>query len=307
LRLHVRFPKDRSGPGEPLISTGRRGSGDIFFVTYLGGGRVRFGLENAGSVVATDPVKIDFDAEHIVDLEMGSLYPPGATFPGYSPEEILRAQRRYSVRFDGSTLVMVQRTFQPSEAEEVVPALNTIGATTATESFTGTIVSVERLGLPPISNRPWGPFATWVTFPIAAPGTSEPILVTGIPGKGDALFVKYDDASHIRFGFDHWSVGGPSGASVPLDVGKAHLLSISMGSLYPPLGDAAWLSHPNAHEEVLKNTVSVNLDGAVVFIAALPSFDAKPDQMVLGFNSIGASSCGERFTGSILESQRTDW
>jgi hypothetical protein len=308
LRLHVRFPKGRSGPGEPLVSTGSKGAGDIFLVTYLGGDRIRFGLENAGSVLATDPVSVDFDREHVIDLEMGSLYPPDADFAGLSPDEIRRTRSRYSVRLDGRLLIMESRAFQPSEADQVVLAMNTIGASTAVETFSGTIAAAERIEPDaPRGANGWGPLDAWVLLPSGATGLAEPLVASGVAGRGDVIFVKYDDPGHVHFGFDHWSVGGPIGESVAVDFGKVHHLEVSMGSLYPPLGDLAWHGHPEAQMNTLKGTVRVTMDGAVVLDAALPSFDARPEQIALWANPIGASSCRDAFTGTVLESRKTEW
>ena len=308
LRLHVRFPKDRSGPGEPLVSTGKPGAGDIFYVTYLGGGRIRFGHEDSGSVVTTEPVGIDFDKEHVIDLEMGSLYPPDADFAGMSGAEIARLKNRYCVRLDGKLQIDMPRNFQRSESDEVVFAFNSIGASTAVEMFSGTIDAIERIKpTPPQDGARWGPLDALVMFPNNMTGLAEPLLVTGIAGRGDLLFVLYVDQDHVRIGFDHWSVGGPLGKSIEVDMGRAHHLEATMGSCYPPAGDREWLSHPAANKARLKAEVRVKLDGADAFDAELPTYDVPPDQITLWANSIGGSSCGEMFTGTVMRAERPDW
>ncbi|HXQ80498.1 MAG TPA: hypothetical protein VN775_04245, partial [Opitutaceae bacterium] len=308
LRLHVRFPKGKTGPGEPLVSTGKPGSGDIFFVTYLGENRLRFEHEDMGSVVTTVPVSVDFDQEHVIDLEMGSLYPPDAGFAGLSSEEISRIKNRYSVRLDGKLLIDVSRSFQPSESAEVVCALNTIGASTAVEMFSGTISATERIKAPPPQEGvPWGPLDAWVIFPDNMPGRAEPLVVTGVAGKADFIFVLYGDQGGVRFGFDHWSAGGPLGRSVAVDMTRAHHLEVTMGSLYPPVGDREWMAHPAARRDAVKANVCVKLDDAVVLNADLPTYDARPDQITLWANPIGGSSCRESFTGTVVKSKRPSW
>ncbi len=308
LRLHIRFPKAKGGPGEPLVSTGKPGAGDIFFVTYLGGSRVRFGHEDMGSVLTTDPVSIDFDQEHVVDLEMGSLYPPGDKFPGLSDEEISAVRNRYRVWLDGKLLINVPRNFQPSESDEVVCALNTIGASTAEEMFSGSIGETERIKPPPLRNEAlWGPVDALVRFPQNMTGQTEPIVVTGIAGKGDFIFVRYEDAGRIRFGFDHWSVGGRVGNSVAVDMTKPHHLEVTMGSLYPPTEDRLWLAHPAAPRDALKAKILVRLDNVVVLDAESPTYDVQPDQITLWRNPIGGSSCRVDFTGAVVKSGRAEW
>jgi hypothetical protein len=308
LRLHVRFPKDRSGPGEPLVSTGKPGSGDIFYVTYLGGNRIRFGHEDSGSVVTTEPVTIDFDREHVVDLEMGSLFPPDADFAGMSGAEIARVKNRYCVRLDGKLLIDMPRNFHRSESDEVVFAFNSIGASTAVEMFSGSIALIERIKpTSPQEGARWGPLDALVIFPKNMTGLAEPLLVTGVAGRGDLLFVLYADQEHVRIGFDHWSVGGPLGTSIAVDMATAHHLEATMGSCYPPAGDREWPAHPAARRDRLKAKIQVKLDGAVVFDAELPTYDARPDQITLWANPIGGSSCRERFTGTVLRAERPSW
>ena len=80
-----------------------------------------------------------------------------------------------------------------------------------------------------------------------------------------------------------------------------------MGSCYPPAGDREWLSHPAANKARLKAEVRVKLDGADAFDAELPTYDVRPDQITLWANSIGGSSCGEMFTGTVMRAERPDW
>lgn len=113
IRLQVRFANDRVGPSEPLVTTGSHGDGACLFVTYLGPNRIRFGLENRGSVVTSDPVETDLARPHVVDVELGSLYPPGHGFSSPAEAETLRS--RLSVRLDGKLVLVERRAFsQPT-------------------------------------------------------------------------------------------------------------------------------------------------------------------------------------------------
>ncbi len=308
LRLHVRFPGGKTGRSEPLVCTGEPAAGDIFLVTYLEGGRIRFDHEDMGSLVSTEPVNIDFDREHVIDLDMGSLYPPHASFPGLSTVEVNDIKNRYRVWLDGQLLINVPRRFQPSESNEVVCAVNTIGASTASESFTGTISSVERIKTPSTeADARWGPLDAWIQFPEGARGTSEPLVETGLAGQGDIIFVSYEDRDWVRFGFDHWSAGGPMGPRLAVDRTKSHHLEITLGSMFPALGDREWVRHPSTQRQAAKGLVRVRLDGVVVLEAQLPTYDVQPLQINFWANTIGASSCNERFTGKVEKMQRAAW
>jgi hypothetical protein len=308
LRLYVRFPVGRAGPGEPLVSTGKPGAGDIFFVTYLAGNRLRFGEEDMGSVVNTEPIGVDLGQEHVIDLEMGSLYPPNTSFAGLTTDEISDIKNRYRVWLDGKLLINIPRRFQPSRPDEVVCGLNTVGASTASETFSGTISSVERIKAQPVKEQAsWGPLDAWIRFPENMTGMTEPVIETGIAGKGDIVFVSYVDRNHVFFGFDHWAHGGPLGTSIAVDMGKEHHLEVTMGSLFPAKDASEWLQHRVSQRDALKAKVQVKLDGVVVFDAELATYDAKPYQINPWANSIGANSCKERFTGSVMKEARGAW
>jgi hypothetical protein len=308
LRLRLRFPELGAGPGEPLVCTGKPGAGDIFFVTFLGRRRIRFGIENSGDVLTSDPVDVNTDQDHVVDLEMGSLYPPGAEAAGRPKDDLQRLRTRYSVRLDGKLLIEAARNFRPSEHDEVVCAVNSIGATTAVGAFSGSIYSTERIPPPAARGRAsWGPLDAWVIFPRNGAGLAEPLVTTGVAGKGDVIYVKSDSEGRLSFGLDHWSVGGPIGKPVPVDFSKAHHLEVTMGSLFPPAGDPQWLAHPGSNPGIVKGLVRVRLDDAIVLEGNLPTYDAGPDQLVFWLNPIGASSCLDRFSGTAIESREPTW
>jgi hypothetical protein len=307
MRLHLRFPKGRGGPGEPLVSTGVPGAGDIFYVTYLGGNSIRFGLENSGDILTTEPLTVNLDADHLIDLEMGSLYPPADIFPQIPAAEAARIRKRYSVRIDGRLLIMALRNFQPSRADQVVCGLNTIHASTAEGAFTGTITAIERIKLPPPrAAHSWGPVDAWVVLPRDRTGLAEPLVTTGVAGKGDVVFARYEDQGHVRIGFDHWSVGGPMSQSVAVDFSRPHHLELRMGSLFPPAGDPAWTGHFTSGQDA-KARIQVRLDGAVLLDADLPTFDTSAERLAFWSNPIGASSCRETFTGEVVESLAPTW
>jgi hypothetical protein len=51
----------------------------------------------------------------------------------------------------------------------------------------------------------------------------------------------------------------------------------------------------------LRGTVLVRVDGRVVLRQASASFPADPEQIRVGVNVVGASSCAEKFTGEIVQ------
>jgi hypothetical protein len=89
--------------------------------------------------------------------------------------------------------------------------------------------------------------------------------------------------------------------------GCAEGLEVTMGSLFPPAGDPEWLGHPRSSAALLKRLVRVRLDDAVVLEGPLPTYDAGSDQLAFWENPIGASSCRDRFSGTVIESREPTW
>ncbi|HEY1764762.1 MAG TPA: hypothetical protein VGF85_07545, partial [Opitutaceae bacterium] len=134
VRLRLRWSRS-VGASEPLVSTGRAGSGDLLSVQMLPGGLVRFQHDSwNNSNVVSDPVPTDIKAEHDVDIEMGSLY-------CHPKVPLSQAQiRRLAVWLDGRPVIDLDRPFNPSTPEEVEFGYNEIGASSGTAMFTGTIL-----------------------------------------------------------------------------------------------------------------------------------------------------------------------
>ena len=132
-----------------------------------------------------------------------------------------------------------------------------------------------------------------VLFPEHALGTAEPLVVTGVTGAGDMLYVNYVDANHVSFGFDHWAVSSLSGPVVTVDYGRPHRLEIAMASLYPPGEAGAWTRR-----------VRVKLDGVGVLDGISACHPSRIEEIQIGKNLIGGSSCGPAFTGGILSLAR---
>jgi hypothetical protein len=130
IRIALRFPDFTAIYGEPLVSTGRSGAGDLIYVTYLAPGLVRFGHDcwNHGSV-ETEPVQFDPSKEQIVDVDMGSI--------SKAPKTSADGSTLFQLSFNGKTLLSAYRPFHPTEPVDVVFGYNAIHASTAAASFTG--------------------------------------------------------------------------------------------------------------------------------------------------------------------------
>lgn len=285
VRLTVRFPSRVGDEGLPLVSTGRSGRGDLIFAQLLEGGRVRFGHDSFGAGAALAPtVSYDPTVDQIVEIEMGSLYPPE-----WSGASHLRERLR--IAFNDMPLIDTVRPFHPAGSGNVEFGFNTIGASTAIEYFPGAVRKIERVAAKPVTAiRESGRLLRLtVVFPDDMTPRAEPLVVAGRAGEADVLFVRYESAHSVRFGHDHWGFGATLGDPVRVDPGEAHLLEIRGGALAghgEPAGFEVWC------------------DGHAVFRSTYAAFVSAPGDFFIGENRIGASSCQPLFTGRFLLKER---
>jgi hypothetical protein len=302
VRMTVRFPAFVNFKSEPLISTGHTNAGDLLYVTYVGPGELRFGHDswNGGSI-ETATVSYEPDAPQILDVEM----------PSFSNSPSVNGQGQFVLRYNGNSVMANARPYHATDPAEVLFGFNGSDSTAASMVFTGKIDGVERTArmvVPPekFLQEP-GPIRLVLRFPSHLPGRSEPLVTTGITGAADLIYVQYVDPTHVRFGYDHWSVGGPVSAPVPIDYAATHTVEIQMGSLYPPANDAGSTGLSAAQRETMRNAVIVRLNGETVLKHASPAYPATAGQIRVGENPVQASSCADVFMGRIFLRERMGW
>lgn len=139
VRLVVRFPTDRTGTAEPLLTTGRAGAGDFAFVTYVDATHAKFSLDHWGVGGAQSPgVELDYRVPHEVRVESGALWPPvagGAAAAGGDP-----GRRWQRILLDGREVIAGEFPAYPTTAAEITPGRNRIGGSGCGAEFTGELV-----------------------------------------------------------------------------------------------------------------------------------------------------------------------
>ena len=136
-----------------------------------------------------------------------------------------------------------------------------------------------------------------VQLPRGRTGEREPLVVTGQNGAGDFLMVEYLDGQTVRFALDHWGSATLSSEPVRVDFARPLVIEVSMGSLAAP-PDVALEQH------IRRGRVMVSVDGNRVWEHHTELFTAYPEEVAIGRNPIGGTSCGPLFTGSILSAER---
>jgi hypothetical protein len=127
-----------------------------------------------------------------------------------------------------------------------------------------------------------------VRFPSDQTG-SDPIVVSGVTGAGDFLYVSYLAGNRLRFGFDHWGAGGAVGEPVTFNPMHLHRLQIESASLHSTTG------------QLPAGAVRVKLDGVVVLDGRSLIHPHSQEQVYIGANPIGGSTCGTVFHGEVLD------
>ena len=141
VKMLVRFAAARAGFSEPLLSLGRTGAGDVFFVRYLNYHQLVLGMESIGDAVLTSK-PIEFEADHPYTLELfsGSLLPPAVdAADAKEAARRLYLQSLVSARLDGNEVLNALATPHVVQPAEVVAGLNAAGADSAAAAYFNTV------------------------------------------------------------------------------------------------------------------------------------------------------------------------
>jgi hypothetical protein len=241
-------------------------------------------------------VEVDFNRTHLLHVELGALYPPRdhPYFAHLNPAEVEARLRRIRLSLDGEWLLD-----DPAECYDPVSRQPVLGfsrdSTALGRKFTGMISDPQRVAVVPAD--PFGAIRLFLDLPQGKTGATEPLLTTGVAGRGDLLRIVYVDASHVRFVHDEWGVGGSSSPDMPVNYGDHHRIELSLGSLYP---DGPWTAGVPPDELVrARGRVRVRLDGVTALDVLEASWPAAPGTIAIGANGIGASPVDPAFTGKI--------
>ncbi len=314
LQLQVRFPRDRTSRYEPLVTTGWYFLGDILFVKYGTDDTIEFGFAHINRpAVQSPPVRIDYDAKHTLDVVLGSLYPPAAHswFDRMLPQQAATLKRRLRVRPDGREVLAADTPFNESGRGDVLVGRNPPGFIVE-KKFTGEVRQVRRV--PPVvfvpaDPRKPGPVGFRLLLPADRIGRAEPLVTTGVTGRGDVLSIMYEAPGRIRFIHDHWGHSLARSEPIEVDYSQPHTVEVWMGTL---LSDAArttvpWEHRPDGPTASALPWCAVRLDGVIIWAQPRPMHPADPRQAAFLQNPIGSTTCSPSFTGRVEGWDRPGW
>ncbi len=297
--LCVRFPSHvEAGARQELFRTGWGNQVDRVLVGYPDDAHVVLAYEHAGAPAFDSvPRSVDRSKEHEIAIAMGSLAPP-ATWPGYkgwAPPQAAFARRHLEVVLDGATELDRRQRFYDS-----TPANFAIGGRGTPAVFTGRVDGIARAPLvaAPLSvadalaSVPLPPDGVWhltVTFPESDEGSRQPLLVSGETGRADFVVAEFLGHDRLRLLLDHWGSGGKFSEPIDYDPKHAYQLEISHPAYVPANGDK-----PTSAQEL-----EVSLDGRPIWRVQATLYPGKGEDVFIGANPLGGSSCGEKFAGEI--------
>jgi hypothetical protein len=148
-----------------------------------------------------------------------------------------------------------------------------------------------------------GPIVLQVVFPRNFWEGVQPLLVTGQPGAGTFVYVRYVDQRHVRLGVDVWIRSGQVSAPIETDYFAVHTIEISEGALFPP-DHPMVRALPPAVRDALRRRLRVIFDGRTVIDENVEQYNSQLADVTVGENRIGGSSAGVRFTGEVLGVRR---
>jgi hypothetical protein len=133
VRMAVRFPDDRVGICEPLLTTGRTGAADSVYVRYGAAGRISFGFDHWGvGGPEQPPVKIDYTQSHLLEVTFGE-----GAWAHSGPGQL-------QLKLDGHLVIDAAVKFHAAQAGEIVLGENLVGLSTSVPEFSGVMYPLER-------------------------------------------------------------------------------------------------------------------------------------------------------------------
>jgi hypothetical protein len=318
LRLGFHLPAKSVGQCEPLFCIGRPGNGACVFLNYVDPTHVRIGIQGPGTYFfQSPPVNVDYDKPQEVTLSSGRFYPDsGVGTEHFSKPSMDQLRAKTLLAFNGAVVLTRDDTQEFTlDDSRISLGENSVGATYANSHFTGKLDAIDRA--PPAlwpavqgddrldPAQTVGPILITVQLPRQRTGKNEPLLVTGRPGEGTIIIVRYLDSSHLMLGADVWGKGLYWGMPMETDFSKRVSFLISTSALFPER-DSLNQSVPAPLLAKLRQRILVTMDGKVALDVPSSAYDSSPAEITVGRSEIGGSNQEAVFTGTVLTARRLD-
>jgi hypothetical protein len=324
LKIRLKFPEKKSGASEPLLTSGVTQKANFVYARYIDDTHIQFGYDCWGSGgPMSDVIKIDYKQEHeLLLINNTQLSTNFESPPNLDPKAWTKLLGSINLIVDGTVVLTEQVRSHTVNPKTVMVGINVVGGSSAGDFFTGQIQSIQQLSWEEVQKRlhlglslkylnnavassspglAWnsycGPLQLEVRFPLGQAGQAEPLVVSGVTGKGDFIYVRYLEDGRVRFGYDHWGIGGIESEPVLLDKSRRTVVVINAGALMPP--EISKLYSNSSTLKILRDRVILNVDGQVVLSKKMGSHPTSPSTIAIGQNLIGGSTTAALFSGEI--------
>ena len=137
----------------------------------------------------------------------------------------------------------------------------------------------------------FGPVEMRLTLPPFRGVRNEPLVCSGETGRGDLVYVRLLDARTVALGYDHWGYGGFETPPVAVEPLAEQIVTVDYGALHPPGGTGS-------------GRIVIKLNGVTLVDRPAAFHPCEPDTVLVGVNSIGASTATPQFTGNLIGFRR---
>ena len=297
LNARLQLPALRGG-FEPLIAAGTSAKGELLYLVYGPNNTVQLALDTFGQgALYSRPLSYNPADVYKLRVWLGAWGLGNDGRAKWLGADSAGIERRFFVSVNDMVIFDVNHSFNPGADSPTAVGWNRIGSGAAAQEFTGRIIAVGQESLSSLpamgGGGKYGAVDMRVVLPEGVSGKTEPLVSTGEPGAGDILFVRYIDESHVSFGLDTGK-GGPATDPIEVNYGQTQHIEVSMGSLYPPRSGE------------LGERLIVKLNGEAILDGVSSFHPSTPDEVHIGVNTIGGTSCGWEFTGHIISLERPD-
>jgi putative flippase GtrA len=270
--LKLTLPDEIVPGSQPLLVAGKSGTAEL--VGYRSIDKKHFVLTYekwGGGYWESDPIAAPENMEATFRIRLGSILPTKGPYPQGLYNDLL------IVWMDGLP-VWWRHAFGDIGAKPTVDVLvNTVGSSAMRNLFQGNLLS---LASEPIPDWKPGPFEALELDLLGRGSGTEPIEVTGVPGRADLLAVEWLPGNQARLLLDHWSHAAFSSRAFPWSADRMHHIKVILPS-FAALDDAAISSGTGM--------VIAEVDGAVVWEERVPFYGAKSETFAFGRNTVGSS------------------
>lgn len=302
LRFPVTFPLQGKPDYEPLIVTGTSGYIDVVYTARYPNNQAQFFISHDGyGSISSDPVRIKPGIEQIIEVTMGSLYPPKIHpyFRGWKDTEIAQVKTTSRLLLDGTEILHgLQVTFD-APPSSIRLGHNPLGGDARFSGHIGTLRRLETLPPRPEREQEFGLWRIDVVLPVNVFGIGQPLLASGVTGQGNLLLIEALAQNEVRFGLDQWGAGLTHSRLLTIDTSHPHRIEVFVGpqvtrqKLPQDWGIAA------AQLSRAASLLQVWLDGQLVWSIPVQTNQQTYGHVDVGTNSQGFSTATSVYSGSL--------